>query len=226
MYPVLATYKSLESYNQLAQTVAALNVSVGGVSIPVHALLKKATGDTTALDLDERRLQFHAVALQKWVVYWIVFATGLVVERVLFLRYIVPLYGMVRFFGTVWLLLPIASDFSAFNADAPATDLANNWLKFKEDGCGLVYFKYLKPVLDGESVDLERAQAQALKYSSSYVGAVLGLVSRTKNQAALNYLWSFASKPQEEEPVVEADYDVIDKPEEPSSVTQRKGWIW
>lgn len=127
----------------------------------------------------------------------------------------------------------------------PGEDMSKEWTQFSSQGCGLVYYEYLRPWLEGElsilanlpidlgSIQRFAVQTLGLNFLLQYLnvdtkseGEVSGYFSSVKS-----YLFapspSAGSEGSKDDAVV-AEYDVIDKPEQPG-VTQRKvsrGWLW
>lgn len=127
----------------------------------------------------------------------------------------------------------------------PGEDVTREWTQFSSQGCGLVYYEYLRPWLEGElsilanlpfdlgSVQRFAVQTLGLNFLLQYLnvdtkaeGEVSGYFSSVRS-----YLFapspSAGSEGSKDDAVV-AEYDVIDKPEQPG-VTQRKvsrGWLW
>ncbi|CUM49959.1 uncharacterized protein AC631_00859 [Debaryomyces fabryi] len=151
IFPIFGSYKSFESYNKVANEIALSNVNIGGFQVPINALLRKPGDSTNGSGNSEESLQRHLISIQKWMVYWIVYASLNVVESVFLLRYIIPMYSLLRFGISVWLVSPMII--------GPVGDTvrSNNIIarkkefeQFLQSGCGLCYYNFIKPWLDGE----------------------------------------------------------------------------
>ena len=151
IFPIFGSYKSVESYNKVANEIALSNVNIGGFLVPVNALLRKSGDSTEGTENGEESLQRHLISIQKWMVYWIVYASLSVVESVFLLRYIIPMYSLIRLGISVWLLSPMVI------GQVGNTTGSNNIVArkkefelFLQSGCGLCYYRFIKPWLDGE----------------------------------------------------------------------------
>lgn len=230
--------------------MAASNLNIAGFNVPINTLLKKAAGEqTNPIGHEDKVLREHLVVLQKWFVYWIVYAAIHTVESVIPLHYLLPGYSFFRFLLSGWLVLPI---FLSFRTEAGGEDVtAKEWNSFSGQGCGLVYYQYLRPWLEGElsilanlPINVSAIQNFVLNNLSS-LSFLLKYLNVDGSKAGAggesSYLGSvksylFATTPAagpegSRDDVVEAEYDVIDKPEQPG-VTQRKvsgdsrKWLW
>lgn len=134
VYPIIASYNALESYSNVANKLDS-NLKVGGYTIPIGMLFNSH-------DLvNDQMLQFYLVAMQKWFIYWIIFASLQLIESILFLKYIIPFYFFWKFMFNIWLVLP----FIKFNPLGEKFDQAQAWLEFNQSGSGFIYFNYLQP---------------------------------------------------------------------------------
>lgn len=133
----------------LASKSAASTVNIGGVSIPLGTMLKRAT--TSESSIEEDTLNVRLLSVQMWMIYWIVNGFVRAVESILFLH-ILPLYSVARLCFSVWLIAPIVLTrtrnqkqlFVSFN------DMQAEWTSFSQHGCGLVYFHYVRPLMEGQ----------------------------------------------------------------------------
>lgn len=114
-------------------------------------MLRKTSETPNEKGNSEERLQRHLLSMQKWMVYWIVFGTVHVAESLLFLGYIVPMYSFIKLLFSMWLVSPMVIVTDG-NNDGKSGVAANskNIALFLENGCGLCYFRFVKPWLDGE----------------------------------------------------------------------------
>lgn len=149
VYPIFASYRAYDGYATLAGKSAASTVNIGGVSIPLGTMLKRAT--TSESSIEEDTLNARLVTVQMWMIYWIVNGFVRAVESVLFLQYL-PLYSVARLCFSIWLIAPIVLTrtrqqkqlFVSFN------EIQTEWVSFSQQGCGLVYFRYVKPLMEGQ----------------------------------------------------------------------------
>ncbi|EAZ63342.2 hypothetical protein PICST_28236 [Scheffersomyces stipitis CBS 6054] len=182
VYPVLASYRAIESYTKYVTIVDSGKIKVGGISVPFSLLLKKEGAPSDAFN--EAALQFHLLSIQKWFIYWIVLAVSQLVETLLFLKHLVPLYSVFKLLFTVWLVLPLFLSISASleaQADASKTfDNTEDWINFTKSGAGLIYFSYIKPWIEGNFDNLEN-----LNLNFSSLTSLFGLVSRFGSVAML-----------------------------------------
>lgn len=151
IFPIFGSYKSVESYNKVANETALSNVNIGGFQVPMNALLRKSGDSTSGSGNSEENLQRHLISIQKWMIYWIVYASLNVVESLFLLRYIIPMYSLVRFGISVWLVSPmiigpVGDTVSSNNIIARKKEFE----QFLQSGCGLCYYSFIKPWLDGE----------------------------------------------------------------------------
>lgn len=175
IFPIFGTYKSFESYNKVANDIAASNVSIGGFQVPINALLRKSSETTNDSGSSEQRLQRHLISMQKWMVYWIVYASLNTAESVLLLRYIVPMYSLIRLGVSIWLVAPMITGIPSDEAEVNiAAARKKEFIQFLESGCGLCYYRFIKPCLNGEyklpgGVDLTQIVSPSiLEYLNQY----------------------------------------------------------
>lgn len=151
IFPVFGSYKSVESYNKVANEIALSNVNIGGFQVPINALLRKSGDSTDGTENGEESLQRHLISIQKWMVYWIVYASLSVVESVFLLRYIVPMYSLIRLGISVWLVSPmIIGPVGNTTGSNNIVARKKEFDLFLQSGCGLCYYRFIKPWLDGE----------------------------------------------------------------------------
>lgn len=86
-----------------------------------------------------------------WMIYWIVNGFVQVVESVLLLRWL-PLYSVARLGFSVWLVAPIVLNSARLLKKLLVThsEIQSEWVTFSQQGCGLVYFQYIKPLMEGQ----------------------------------------------------------------------------
>lgn len=120
--------------------------------MPIVSLLKRATGSSELPESNIRQeelLQAHLILTQKWLVYWIVYASYSAVETVLLLKQAVPFYSFLKTILFAWMVAPIFMSRQSDDLVSQAS-LTRDWLEFSENGCGYCYYYYLKPWLEGE----------------------------------------------------------------------------
>lgn len=143
VFPVWGLYRLFEAYSTVARRVALAHIRVGGVAVPIGALFSMEG----ALAADQQRLQGALIDIQKWFIYWVVYALWEAVEAALCLPLIIPLYDLWRWGLSVWLVLPMVlrleGDDSGRSFDESAA-----WVAFTQLGAGWCYFHYLKPAID------------------------------------------------------------------------------
>ncbi|QRG37557.1 hypothetical protein FDK38_001934 [Candidozyma auris] len=183
IYPVIASYKAYDDYARVASSSAATSVQLGSVTIPLGTMLKRATagGDGS---VEEDFLNSRLLTVQMWLVYWIVHVSIGIAESALFLSWL-PLYSSFRLLVSAWLISPIVLSSLRLNrtkALSPA-EVQQEWVGFSSQGCGLVYFQYLKPLFDDHlqaivNFNFERVLDSVAKFSGastlfSYAGSML-----------------------------------------------------
>ncbi len=150
MYPIFATYKAFERYQTSAAAASAGTVNVAGIQVPIVSILKRAgsvaEGGNTSLPSEES-LQVYLITTQKWLVFWIVFAAYTAVESILPLKFAIPFYSLWKTILFAWMISPMVM---MTNSSATAADVGSDWLAFSSSGCGLCYYHYLRPWLEGE----------------------------------------------------------------------------
>ncbi|KAK6457527.1 uncharacterized protein RJT20DRAFT_132988 [Scheffersomyces xylosifermentans] len=147
VYPVIASYKAFEEYTRAVSVVDASNFKVGGITVPFSLLVKREGVNTDAAN--EAALQIHLITIQKWFIYWVVLATAQLVESVLFLKYLVPLYTVFKLAFSVWLIVPMVTSFNAQADTSKTFDTTKDWVAFTRSGPGLLYFSYIQPWIEG-----------------------------------------------------------------------------
>lgn len=156
VFPVFSSYRAYEGYSRVAKRIAASQFRVGGVTVPIGQLL-----NVEALAEDQRQLQRLMISIQKWFIYWVVYATIETAEAVLFLPTLIPLYSLFRLVVHLWLVVPMALAGGSEDVDKLFDD-TEAWVEFTQLGPGLVYFGYIKPIiadfLDKWQVELPMAQ--------------------------------------------------------------------
>lgn len=181
IYPVIASYKAYDDYARVASLSAASSVQIGGVSIPLGTMLKRATSDGS---VEEDFLNSRLLTVQMWLVYWIVHVSIGIAESALFLTWL-PLYSSVRLVVSAWLISPIVLSSLRLNRTKALnpTEVQQEWVGFSAQGCGLVYFQYLKPLFDDQlkalvNFNFELVLNSAARFSGastlfSYAGSFL-----------------------------------------------------
>lgn len=217
MYPIFATFKAYETYSRVATKATASSVSVGGVSIPLGTMLKRATEGNPEEDF----LSSHLLIVQMWVVYWIVHGSisvvELVLDKFLFVSYL-PFYSSGRLALSLWLLFPIFQVSNTIGARALShTDLVAVWSRFSSKGAGLVYYSLAKPFMEGQ---LETVNANLEHYAANFGkwGPLLQAMQAYSTYTSFTrFLPSRAAEPARKTEDLD-DYDVVDKPSVLSSL--------
>lgn len=118
------------------------------MAIPLGTMLKRAT--TADSTIEEDTLNSRLLAVQMWMIYWIVNGCVHVLESVLLLTYL-PLYSVARLLFSVWLVAPIMLNLARLLKKLLVThnEIQAEWVTFSQQGCGMVYFQYVKPLMEG-----------------------------------------------------------------------------
>lgn len=235
VYPIVASFKAYDNYSQLAVKTGATTFNVGGVSIPLGTILKKATAVDN--EVKEDTLNSRLLSVQMWLIYWIVNAAVSTVENIFYLKWI-PLYAPIRFIFSLWLIAPILVGSAKLKSTKALTfnDIQQEWAKFSGQGCGLIYFGYLRPFLDENVGLLNRISFEPLLASLSGkfvlpLAQQIGLLSLlSRNQAPQSNLNTYSEIFSEYANVFRlgpvsatgepgstsfgdiSEYDVVDKP--------------
>lgn len=143
------------------------------MAIPLGTMLKRATAaDST---IEEDTLNSRLLAVQMWMIYWIVNGCVHVFESVLLLSYL-PLYSVARLLFSVWLVAPIVLNLARLLKKLLVThsEIQAEWVTFSQQGCGLVYFQYVKPLMEGRLLFLyDLKPDEILARLSSYLAVPL-----------------------------------------------------
>lgn len=194
IYPVIASYKAYDDYARVASLSAASSVQIGSVSIPLGTMLKRATAAEGSVEEDY--LNSRLLTVQMWLIYWIVHVSIGIAELMLFLTWL-PLYSLFRLLVSAWLISPIVLSSLRLKRTKALTpqEVQQEWAGFSTQGCGLVYFQYLKPLFDEQlkaliNFNFEPLLNQFARFSGastifSYAGTLL-LKNQFKNFAAQN----------------------------------------
>lgn len=118
-------------------------MKLGGYTIPIGLLFNQ--NET----INDQSLQYYLITIQKWFIYWIVFASFQLIESIFFLKQIIPFYFFWKFLANIWLILPFIK-FNMINNsnNIKNFDQAKDWLEFTQSGLGQIYFIYLNPVFN------------------------------------------------------------------------------
>ncbi|ODV77581.1 uncharacterized protein CANTADRAFT_23694 [Suhomyces tanzawaensis NRRL Y-17324] len=152
VYPVIASYKAFDEYSKVANEIASSQFKIGGVTVPLNLVFKQAA---TEPGTEDRALQTSLITIQKWFIYWVVLATVQSAETFLFLRHLIPLYSLIKLSFSIWLLSPMVTFGSATPDTTKAFDNTEDWTKFSQNGCGLVYFSFIKPWIETKLVKFD-----------------------------------------------------------------------
>ncbi|CCE78899.1 Piso0_000933 [Millerozyma farinosa CBS 7064] len=179
VYPILSSYKSLKDYNDISKRIDSGKLTFGSVQVPINEILKRATGEQEGSDgsKDEgKALQYAIVGIQKWLIYWLVFASINVTETILLVKHLLPFYSFSTFIFRMWLISPFF--ISGYTTDLQgAISVAEKELnEFSQRGCGLIFFSFLKPWLDGEVSMLEDLNLNE-KFSYLFSSSILSQVA-------------------------------------------------
>lgn len=154
----MSSYKSLKDYNEISRRIESGRLSFGSVHVPINEILKRATGDGEGSDgsrNEGKALQYATVGTQKWLIYWLVYASTNVAETVLLVKHLLPFYSFSTFIFRMWLLSPFFVLAFTIDLQETITVAEKDLSEFSQRGCGLVFFSLLKPWLDGEISMLE-----------------------------------------------------------------------
>ncbi|KAJ8144863.1 hypothetical protein OY671_002063 [Metschnikowia pulcherrima] len=203
VYPIVASFKAYDSYSRLATKTGSTTFNVGGVSIPLGTILKKATNSDA--EIEEDTMNYRLLSVQMWLIYWMVNAAVSAAE-----------ISSARL---------KSSQVMSFN------DVQREWATFSGQGCGLIYFKYLRPFLDENVGLLSRVSLEPLlaSVSGSFVLplaqriGVSSLFSKSATSSTSTYAGMFSDYTKMFRSVpgnVElgasigdiSEYDVVDKP--------------
>ena len=146
IYPIVGSFKSFEDYNRKASQVSESSFVAGGFQMSLN-MLKRATGDVTPTECTAKDLQYSLLIMQKWIVFWILSSSFQLMEKLLFAKYLIPFYDFTRFMFTLWLISPLMI---LHKIDKEFFDYNSEMRKFLELGCGMFFYKILKPTLNGE----------------------------------------------------------------------------
>ncbi|GEQ72168.1 hypothetical protein JCM33374_g5854 [Metschnikowia sp. JCM 33374] len=166
VYPVIASFKAYDSYSRLATKTGSTTFNVGGVSIPLGTILKKAT--TSGNAIEEDTMNYRLLSVQMWLIYWMVNASVCAVENILLLKWL-PLYSPLRCALSLWLIAPIIVSSSRLKSSQVLSfnDVQQEWAVFSGQGCGLLYFQYLRPFIEENVGLLSRISLEPLLASIS-----------------------------------------------------------
>lgn len=168
IYPIVGSFKSFEDYNRKASQVSESSFAAGGFQMSLN-MLKRATGDVTPTECTAKELQYSLLLMQKWIVFWILSCSFQLMEKLLFAKYLIPFYDFTRFMFTLWLISPLMI---SHKIDKEFFDYNSEMRKFLELGCGLFFYKVLKPTLNGELEILSNLNLpnSVRKLQSSWIG--------------------------------------------------------
>lgn len=154
-------------------------------------MLKRATAAEGSVEEDY--LNSRLLTVQMWLIYWIVHVSIGIAELMLFLTWL-PLYSLFRLLVSAWLISPIVLSSLRLKRTKALTpqEVQQEWAGFSTQGCGLVYFQYLKPLFDEQlkalvNFNFEPLMNQFARFSGastifSYAGTFL-LKNQFKNFA-------------------------------------------
>lgn len=208
VYPVIGSYCAFESYSKVANRIAATNFKVGGISVPIGVLFKSQDISTS----DDEQLQLQLITIQKWFIYWIVFASMQLVESLLFLRYFVPFYFAIKFMVSVWLILPMINGVRGSDTSR-SFDTTQDWLEFTNSGAGFIFFTYIKPFIENglTKVDLglvKNAMETGLRVFNLNPAVLWFVFSRLKLSDDSSKATTTLSSPSQES-VIENSYVIV-----------------
>lgn len=215
LYPIIASFNAYDSYAKVATKTGATTFLIGGVSIPLGTMLKRAT--TNEASIEEDTLNYRLLTVQMWMIYWIVNGCVRVAESVLLLKYL-PLYSMARLCFSLWLIAPIVLSSTRLKQSQVLSfgDMQSEWVKFSSQGCGMVYFQYLKPLMEGQLAYLNSLSLEPILAAvSRLVPFTLMVVSESSGKYGEllgGYGKAFFSReaPKANTDADLADYDVVD----------------
>lgn len=205
---------------------------MAGISVPVNFLYREGGGEQ--LDVE---LQALMVAIQKWFIYWIVFASVQLVETVLFLRYIIPLYSTLKLGFVGWLVLPMVAQggmkLVATESEQDSLvsfDHTKDWISFTNSGAGLIYFQYIRPWIEGhfESFNPSRIMGQVSDIVSNYgFGKTEAAATLDSSFIMVKNLTTKLGYGAEEKQDTEG-FDLVESVDDTKAtgVEPKKGWLW
>ncbi|KAG7194252.1 uncharacterized protein KQ657_004972 [Scheffersomyces spartinae] len=152
----IASYNVLEYYTRLNQEHNFGRISVGGINVNLGEMFKSAMNENALpMGYTEKAVAQVSLQVQKWLIYWIVLSLLTLTETIA--SFIIPFYQFFKLPLILYLLSPMLMNSSKLAVSAivasdkpPTIDNDADWKQFQEQGCGFVYFKLIKPFLDGE----------------------------------------------------------------------------
>lgn len=256
VYPIFASYNALEYYTRLNQEHNFGRISVGGINVNLGEMFKSAMNDNALpMGYSEKAVAQVSLVVQKWLIYWIVLSVLTILETVLV--YIVPFYQFFKLPLILFFISPMVLNSSKLAVSAiiarekpPAIDNDADWRQFQDQGCGLVYFKILKPFLDGEvdalmkyiPFDKLKQLASIIPLSQSSLAWALKIALFKMSTRSVDEADSVATGNPETRFVKEGaaasfyeeEFDMVDKPTETENnlrlrdkqKSEKKGWLW
>ncbi|EMG46609.1 hypothetical protein G210_3142, partial [Candida maltosa Xu316] len=242
VYPVIASCRAFEDYTRVTNTLASQNLKIGGFTVPLNYIYGKS--DATKINADdERALQIHLISIQKWFIYWIVTAIVSLAENVLFFKYIIPGYSLIRLAFNIWLIIPMISIRQEVDANS-TFDNTVEWKKFTSNGAGLIYFNYIKPWIEQHIESIRKLSANPAN-AIQLLGFVnkLNKDTESSNESSsgsdysnvldsfvmvmnMKNKWTGGSTEDVNEQKAE-EFDVVDATPDPKTqATKRKGYFW
>lgn len=147
VYPVIASCRAFEDYTRVSNSIASQNLKIAGFTVPLNYFYKSDGKNSNINQNDETALQIHLISIQKWFIYWIIVGIVSLFENVLFLKYLIPGYSLLRLGFNIWLIVPMISIRKEVDAES-TFDHTIEWKKFTSNGAGLIYFSYIKPWIE------------------------------------------------------------------------------
>ncbi|QFZ28391.1 putative receptor expression-enhancing protein [Clavispora lusitaniae] len=204
LYPTFASYKAFDNYSKLSSSLSATTVNVGGVSVSFGTLLRRANSKEDSKEEDE--LTSHLMRLQMWLIYWMVNGCFGAAEACLCLKY-VPLYSMLRLAFSIWLISPIVLSAARLGGSGVVSkaDIQNRWIDFSSSGCGLIFFRFVKPFMDEHLSKFERVGFDnvlggafnliSAPFSGTGLGSAKSSTDNPSNPTVISLMHTMASYP-------------------------------
>lgn len=229
--PMYSSYATLKQYQRVVANLLTATITIKGVSFP-----NPLSNVPSEHPLKEEELQY-SLNLQKWLIFWIVHASFALVESVLFLKYLIPFYNFFKFGANVWMLSGISIADLLWPGQIDTMEkLTAKWTEFTENGCGMVFYTFIKPVLEYPIQDVVLPYVGQLKsqlptnvqsseesvFGSSYI-LVKNFTSKLRpEQGTTAAATGVATKEDPDADAIE-EFDMVDVEKVPEP---KKGWIW
>lgn len=177
--PVYVSYNALVKYQRVTADAQSSTIKIKGISFPNPLF----TENPNAPPPTDQQVQAHSLTVQKWFIFWISRSFCELVEGLFFLRYVIPFYGMIKLVFNCWMLSRISIASTLWNtpeAEEESISIQSaKWHDFTTGGCGLVFYTFLKPLLDYPLDDIVSSGGGPSAWVSYATGAVSQGLSST-----------------------------------------------